>query len=152
MNEAEAVPYVKWLRDTEVAALVGVQRVPTVNERAEQLRAFNASPKDLVLGIEIKSTSKMIGTIALRDIDWTKQQAEAAIFIGEKKQWGKGYGTQAMELLLKIGFKKLNLKRIQLHVESSNLRARHVFKKLGFKEEGVSEGAIVMVKENFCPS
>jgi len=147
MSDADAVQYVNWLRNPEVAALVGVKRVPTVEERMEQLRAFNLSPKDLVLGIETRRESKLIGTIALRDIDWARRLAEAAVFIGEKTEWDKGYGTEAMKLLLEIGFKKLNLRRIQLRADPSNLRARHVFKKVGFVEEGISEGFMVMVKD-----
>jgi len=147
MIKADAIPYVKWLHDPELAALVGLQKVPTVGQRAQQLDAFNTSPKDLVLGIEKKSTSRLIGTIALRDIDWTRRSAEATVFIGEKKQWGKGYGTEAMKLLLEIGFKELDLKRIQLRTDPSNLRAHHVFKKVGFKEERTSEAFIVMAKE-----
>jgi len=148
MVEADAVPYVRWLRDPEIAVLVGAEHVPSVEERVEQLQAFRASAVDLVLGVEVKSTLRLIGTIALRDIDWVRRVAEAAVFIGEKAHWGKGYGTEAMTLLLKIGFKELNLRRIQLHVEPSNLRARHVFEKVGFKEEGTSREFIVMVKES----
>jgi len=148
MIEADAVPYVSWLRDPEVAVMVGAEHVPSVKERLEQIEAFKVSSSDLVLGVEVKSTLRLIGTIALRDIDWIRRVAEAAVFIGEKAQWGKGYGTEALNLLLRIGFKELDLKRIQLHVEPSNLRARHVFEKVGFKEEGASEEFIVMVKES----
>jgi len=147
MDEKDASPYIKWLKDPEVANIVGIKQIPSLKERAQQLKNLAKSPNDLVLGIELRDKSELIGTIGLRDIDTTKNTAEAAIFIGDKHEWDKGYGTEAMKLLLKIGFEKLNLKRIQLHVDSANLRARHVFTKLGFKEESKSERLIVMVKE-----
>jgi len=150
MNKADALPYVQWLQDQEVVATIGAKRVPSVKERVGQLKDFDKSPNDMALGIELKDKSKLIGTIGLRDIDWSKHIAEASIFIGDKREWGKGYGTEAMKLLLEIGFKELNLKVMQLHTDPHNLRARHVFKKVGFKEEGSSEGFIVMVKKSSC--
>jgi len=147
MNAEDAVPYVRWLKDPEVATTVEVDRAPTIKERVKQLEILNQSPSDLVLGIETKETSKLIGTIAYRDINWNKRTAEVAIFIGDKKEWNKGYGTEAMKIMLEIGFKELNLKKIQLFVRPSNLRARHVFQKLGFKEEQVTEEYILMAKE-----
>lgn len=147
MNEEDAVPYVRWLSDPEVAAIVEVDRVPSVGERAKQLEIFNQSSSDLVLGIEIKETSKLIGTIGFRDIDWKRRVADVAIFIGDKKEWNKGYGTEAMKIMLEIGFKELGLEKIKLQVRSSNLRARHVFQKLGFREEYASEEYMLMTIE-----
>jgi RimJ/RimL family protein N-acetyltransferase len=112
-----------------------------------QLEAFNKSPSDLVLGIEIKETSKLIGTIAYRNIDWNKRAAEVAIFIGDKKEWNKGYGTEAMKIMLNIGFEELGLKKISLHVRPSNSRARHVFRKVGFREEERGKEYILMTIE-----
>ena len=37
MNEEDAVPYVRWLSDPEVATIVEVSRVPSVSERVKQL-------------------------------------------------------------------------------------------------------------------
>jgi len=148
MNEKDAVPYVRWLCDPKVAAIVEVSQVPSVSERAKQLEAFNQSSSDLVLGIETKEKSKLIGTIGFRNIDWDKRVAETAIFIGDSKEWNKDYGTEAMKIMLEIGFKELGLARILLQVRPSNLRARHVFQKLGFKEEHASEEYILMTIES----
>ena len=147
MSGKDAAPYIEWLRDPDIAALTRARRVPSAKERAEQLRVLNSSSNDLVAGIEIKDTAKLIGTIGLRDINWRKGLAELAIFIGDKKEWNKGYGTEAMKLLINIGFKNLGLKRIRLRVNPSNVRARHVFEKVGFREKAADKEFIVMVKE-----
>lgn len=149
MSKEDAVPYVRWLSDPEVAAIVEARRVPSIDERTKQLEAFSLSPSDLVLGIETKETSKLIGTIGFRDIDWKKRVAEAAIFIGDKEEWNKGCGTEAMRILLEIGFKELGLEKVLSHVRPSNSRARRVFRKLGFKEEQVGEDYILMTLESF---
>jgi hypothetical protein len=58
------------------------------------------------------------------------------IFIGEKTLWNKGYGTEAMRLLLRHGFETLNLNRICLRVFETNPRAVRSYEKAGFMLEG----------------
>lgn len=49
-----------------------------------------------------------------------------------------------MKAMLEIGFKELGLEKVSLEVRPSNLRALHVFRKLGFKEEHTSAEYILM--------
>ena len=58
------------------------------------------------------------------------------IVIGDKAQWGKGYGTDTMRTLVGWGFGELNLHRIALQVYDDNARAVHCYEKVGFKTEG----------------
>ena len=55
--------------------------------------------------------------------------------IGDKHQWNKGLGTEAMELLLKHGFETLNLHRIYLKVFADNNGAIRSYEKAGFVHE-----------------
>lgn len=48
----------------------------------------------------------------------------------------KGYGTEAIQLILDYGFNYLNLNNIKLDVLSFNERAIACYKKCGFKEYG----------------
>jgi RimJ/RimL family protein N-acetyltransferase len=58
------------------------------------------------------------------------------IFIGDKKYWSLGYGTEAMKLVLKHGFETLNLNRIFLRVYENNPRAIRSYEKAGYVHEG----------------
>ncbi len=78
-----------------------------------------------------------IGGAQLKEIDWRNRSAEFGIFIGEKSEWGKGYGTEATELLVRFGFMSLNLHRIWLRVDAENLGAQKCYKKVGFIKEGL---------------
>jgi RimJ/RimL family protein N-acetyltransferase len=62
--------------------------------------------------------------------------ADLGIMIGEKDYWSQGYGTDAMLTLLRFGFYQMNLHKITLGVFSINPRARAVYEKCGFVEEG----------------
>jgi RimJ/RimL family protein N-acetyltransferase len=64
------------------------------------------------------------------------------IFIGEKRLWNQGYGTDAMRLLLQHGFNTLNLNRVALDVYDTNLRAVRSYEKAGFVHEGRKRQAI----------
>jgi RimJ/RimL family protein N-acetyltransferase len=50
--------------------------------------------------------------------------------------WNKGYGTEAVELMVKYGFEMLNMHRIWLRVFERNKRAIRTYEKVGFIHEG----------------
>ena len=58
------------------------------------------------------------------------------IVIGDKDPCGHGYGSEATKLMLEYGFRKLGLHRIELLVLDFNQRARYMYKKSGFAQEG----------------
>lgn len=78
----------------------------------------------------------VIGEVDLSGINWVAGDAWAGIGIGERAYWGRGYGTDAMRLLLRFAFGQLNLKRISLTVFEYNQRAIQSYRKAGFREEG----------------
>ena len=86
--------------------------------------------------VENKETKKFIGTAGLFEIDNIAHSAELGIAIHAEKNWGKGFGTDTMKILLMFGFEYLNLNRIQLRVFDFNERAIKTYKKVGFTEVG----------------
>jgi RimJ/RimL family protein N-acetyltransferase len=84
----------------------------------------------------------LIGFVGLWDIEWSHGEAEVGIGIGERVSWGKGYGTDAMRVILRYGFTELNLKRITLGVFDYNARAIRSYEKVGFTLEGRMRKAI----------
>ncbi|SMF89799.1 Protein N-acetyltransferase, RimJ/RimL family [Paenibacillus uliginis N3/975] len=89
-----------------------------------------------------KQSDRPIGIISLIQLDYKNRNAECIIDIGEKDYWGKGYGTEALRLLLDYAFLELNLHRVSLRVFSFNQKAIHLYEKIGFKHEGASRQAI----------
>ncbi len=79
---------------------------------------------------------RVIGNIDLSGINWTAGDAWVGVAIGERDYWGKGYGTEAMNLLLDFAFSSLNLRRVSLNVFEYNPRAYKCYLKTGFREEG----------------
>lgn len=79
---------------------------------------------------------RLIGMLDLSGFDWVAGSAWVGIGIGEPENWGKGYGTDAMRILLRYAFAGLNLHRVTLNVFGYNERAVRSYLKCGFKEEG----------------
>ncbi|TFG32189.1 N-acetyltransferase [Candidatus Thorarchaeota archaeon] len=104
--------------------------------QSAQLQMKNRSSYYFV--IEDVSTSRFIGTVSLNAIDWLSKSSGMGIAIHDPQDWEKGYGTEAMQLVIDFGWQHLNLRRIELSVYSFNPRARYVYEKLGFKEWGVA--------------
>lgn len=77
-----------------------------------------------------------IGTAGLHDLDFVNGNAEFGISIGEKGEWNKGYGTDALNAICDFGFGELRLARIELQVYAPNRRARRSYEKAGFVLEG----------------
>lgn len=80
-----------------------------------------------------KITNKIIGTIFLNNFEG--RRAEIGYELSED-YWQKGIMSEAMKEVLKLGFKQLNLTRIQAFVCEENIASKHLLKKFNFQEEG----------------
>ena len=78
----------------------------------------------------------LIGHISLHDIDHLHRHAFMGIVIGEDEHRGRGYGTEAVRLILDYGFNTLNLHNIMLSVHADNHAGIAGFKKADFREAG----------------
>jgi RimJ/RimL family protein N-acetyltransferase len=79
---------------------------------------------------------RLIGFVGLGGIQWNNGDAFVGISLGERQDWGKGYGTDAMRVLLRYAFDELNLHRVSLDVFEYNPRAIRSYEKAGFTVEG----------------
>ncbi len=86
--------------------------------------------------IALKENDQYIGSIGLHGIDWINRRAELGIVIGYEEYLDKGYGTEAIKLLLDFSFRQINLHRVRLRVHEYNQRGIQCYKNCGFKEEG----------------
>ena len=75
--------------------------------------------------------------------------ATVGIFIGEEENRNKGYGTEALKLLIGYGFDYLNLNNIMLTVYSFNEGAINCYKKVGFKEFGKRRKAVMLKNKRY---
>ncbi|MCX6034131.1 MAG: GNAT family protein [Chloroflexi bacterium] len=86
---------------------------------------------------------RIIGGIGLEGIRWTHRDCFVGIGLGEREFWGKGYGTDAMRIILRYAFTELNLLRVTLDVFEYNQRGVRSYEKAGFVYEGRARGLIM---------
>lgn len=136
--------YHQWRNDIEVmqstAPLLDVYNNKETEEFVTNVILGSHFSKSYII-VEKKS-DKPIGVTSLINLDYKNRNAECIIDIGDKKAWGKGFGAEAMNLLLDFGFLEMNLHRISLRVFSFNSRAIKLYEKLGFQWEGTLRESI----------
>jgi RimJ/RimL family protein N-acetyltransferase len=87
---------------------------------------------------------RYIGHVRLTVFSWHDRNARLALGIYDPRFWSRGYGTEAIRLLLRHAFDDLGLHRVDLLVIEYNARAIRAYEKCGFVREGlVRESALV---------
>jgi RimJ/RimL family protein N-acetyltransferase len=85
-----------------------------------------------------------IGGISLHSIAEADRRARLAVGIFDRRFWSRGYGSEAIRLLLGHAFSTMGLHRVDLRVLAYNARAIRAYEKCGFIREGVErESALV---------
>lgn len=128
---------VLWRNDKEIREYMGTTSPSNRIRRKESIERLYKDDRNVALGIVLKESDQFIGCTGLYGISIPHRRAELGILIGDKSCWSKGYGTEAMNLMLKHGFDQLNLHRIYLFVLDFNPRAIRAYEKVGFRQEGV---------------
>ena len=131
--------FVKWINDPEVTAgLTFFIPMSSVDEEKWFDTVMQRPPAEKPLVIDMKDGEnwRLIGNSSFFDFDWMARAAEVGIMIGDKSVWNQGYGTEVMTLLLRHGFRTLNLNRVSLRVFADNKRAIRTYEKVGFVHEG----------------
>jgi RimJ/RimL family protein N-acetyltransferase len=134
--EQDSACWARWSQDSEYQQLQSSG--PSSLWPAKQIKEWTEKHFDefFMLSIHTLAYDRIIGNTELSEIDWVAGNAWVGIGIGEREYWGKGYGSDALNVLLRFAFEYLNLKRISLNVFEYNERAIKSYLKVGFKEEG----------------
>jgi RimJ/RimL family protein N-acetyltransferase len=142
--ETMAKTYIKWDHDSEFHRLA--DGAPPRLWSEKKLKDFvekgdeKQGDRNFRFSIRTLIDDKLIGSTGLWLLRETQGDAWLGIFIGERDYWGKGYGTDAMRLMVGYGFGELNLRRITLSLHSYNERALKSYQKVGFQIEGHVRG------------
>ncbi len=111
---------------------------PFTLEDEEKWVATNSAMNDTyTFAIEALDSGEYIGGCGAHEIDWKNSKATVGIMIGSKKYLSRGYGTDAMKVLINFIFNEMNINKISLNVYAFNERAVKSYKKCGFIVEGV---------------
>lgn len=122
---------IRWLQLSEDAP--EYRTLAAVQERFERL---DADPHTHVWRIDAADGTP-IGQIELTEIHPLQRRAEMHMLIGADGVRSRGYGSEAVRVLLDHAFRNLQLRRVTLIVDADNPRAMRCFEKAGFVREGL---------------
>ncbi|MDO9576520.1 MAG: GNAT family protein [Candidatus Cloacimonadales bacterium] len=140
----DAEQYCEWLNDFEIAKNLLIFNRQLSLEKEKAILNDMVKNDAQVFGIIDMETDKLLGNCSIFCINERNRKAEVGIFIGDKDYLSKGYGTEALSLLLDYGFNVLNLNNILLEVFGFNKRAIRSYEKVGFKLIGKRREAIIL--------
>lgn len=138
MEYADTENIVKWRNSDFVREHFIYQALFTRESHENWIRTMVETGKvdQLIICIKGDGGAEVpVGSVYIRDIDWTHNKAEYGIFIGEESARGKGIGSMTAALMIEYCFKQLKLHRLFLRVFADNLQAIRSYEKAGFVKE-----------------
>ncbi len=134
MNPEDAPIYTRWMNNMDMTNNLSTSAVIFSVAAEEQWIRDNQS--DYQFAIVRSEDDTLLGNCGIQELNHLNQTAEVGLFIGDEENRGKGYGQEALRLLLGFCFHTLNIHNVMLTVYSFNERAIHTYQKIGFREFG----------------
>jgi RimJ/RimL family protein N-acetyltransferase len=125
-----------WFNDVAAAGLDLAYRPVDMMAHQQWWQSLGRDQSKVVFAIRKLSEPVIIGYVQIAAINSVHRSAEIGIRIGEEKNRGQGYGSEALRLALDFCWNHLNLNRLQLTVFKHNLRAIGAYRAAGFCKEG----------------
>jgi len=136
-EKSDADALFRWFSDEEVTRWLGPPNLPSRAQQEKFIELAAASGDDAKYFAIETLDEKLVGDCGLRNIDWKSRKAEFFITIGEKQLWDKGLGSDALRIVIRLAFDKMNLNRLWLTTLVDNPRAVRCYEKCGFVREGL---------------
>jgi diamine N-acetyltransferase len=126
-----------WINDREEVLANAAYRPVSETDHRAWFESIRRRGDIVIFGIRTLATDALVGSCQLHLMHPVHRTAELQIRLGEKEARGKGWGSEAVRLLVDFAFRDLNLERVFVHVFATNVAAIRVYEKTGFSREGV---------------
>lgn len=125
-----------WINDEEIMVIMGVRGPRNREMQEDWFENLKTREDNIVFAICLNESNDHIGNVSLFDINYIDSNAGLTVFIGDEENRGSGFGTEAVELLLRYAFDYLNLHKVYCKTNAEN-PAVGLYKNIGFKQEGM---------------
>ena len=138
----------KWTHDSEFMRLLETTparplSAAMIKKQYEKLEKQIEEDKNLYhFMIRARADDRLIGKAIIQWIEWTNGNGWLRLGIGAVEDRRKGYGTQALHMLLRFAFAELNLFRVSAAVPEYNEAAIALLQKFGFTQEVCRRSAL----------
>jgi len=153
--------YCDWLNDPEVNRYLEtrfyIQTLADIKEYWENYQRDADEPWFAICKKDQFGGEEHIGNIKLGPISWVHRRAEVSLVL-KKEYWGRGYGSEAINLISRYAFQTLDLHKLTAGIYDLNKGSKRAFENVGFNREallvnhvfldGKYEDVILMAKFN----
>ncbi|MGI6027016.1 MAG: GNAT family N-acetyltransferase [Candidatus Scatomorpha sp.] len=139
-REEDAPFYAYWFNQPQVMFQCGFEK-PTDEEEVKTVISVNHRSVDSVWFTITDLDGNIIGETGLLRMFPAWHQTDLTLIIPDPKMQHKGYGTEAIRIMLDMAFKEYEMHRVSIGVVGLNTAALEFYRKIGFKQEGILEEA-----------
>jgi RimJ/RimL family protein N-acetyltransferase len=127
----------RWMNDPNIVwTLKSRYPIPFHGEAEWLEQAVDPAANERHFAIERREDRVHIGNASIHEIDWVSRTAAFGLFIGEPSAWNRGFGSDAIQTLVRFAFGEMNLRKLRINIFDYNERAKHILVNQGFVEEG----------------
>jgi RimJ/RimL family protein N-acetyltransferase len=136
-GETDAEIEARWSEDPSYLVLIQADppRPLSVSQVRKYHRPNEESQDGYQFSIHEQGNDRIVGVASLRNIQWNHGLGFLFITIGDAEDRRQGYGSEALNLLLRFAFHEINLEHLLVDVFAYNLAAQQFFQKNGFEVE-----------------
>lgn len=139
MTEADVDDMYAYTSDADLLAHLPLNVTPTRAEAQAAIRGFldmYHARRVAPWGITIRESGRHIGICGFESWNPVTDRAEIG-FLVAREFWRQGYASEAARRVMRFGFEKMNLNRVEARVKPDNEPSRLLLRKLGMKYEGL---------------
>jgi len=135
VREEDVDIMMKWGEDAEYLRNVDTDiALPKTKEQWSE--EGSSGPNSAYFRLRTIEHDELIGFAVIHSIEWNNRAGMLAIGIGQSAHRNKGYGSDALKLILRYAFHELNLDRVGLEVIEYNKGGIRAYEKVGYQLEG----------------
>ena len=141
--------YAEMVNDIKVSVGLGYISYTNIIDFESEKEFLISVKKEKMFAVRLLENDELLGNIGFNSLDIINRNGALGVLIGNPKYQRKGYGTEALKLILDYGFSFLNLRNISLSVFEYNEAAYNLYKKAGFKEVGRLRKAVEIMGKTY---
>ena len=141
--------YAEMVNDIKVSVGLGYLSYTNIIDFESEKEFLISVKKEKMFAVRLLENDELLGNVGFKSVGEIHRTAEMGIMLGNPKYQRKGYGMEAINLLLDYGFSFLNLRNISLNVSEYNEVAYNLYKKIGFKEVGRLRKAVEIMGKTY---
>lgn len=126
-----------WYNDPELRGLICVTEPYSAAKAEQWYENLCKDDNRIWFAIALKENDRVVGECGLLRMFSPWRTTDLTMIVGEREARGKGYGTEAIRLLLDYAFGYLGFHRVSIGVAGFNDAAIRFYEKNGFKREGI---------------